>query len=271
MITGLQAGSGEPLGEPWLTELVQTDVDMLRLEAQNPQPHNAPVRASRETVHAIINEVTGLFNPLLIIRYSDQVADLPAGPFYVEVGNEPDLEHFGWTPEGYITACREVRDALDGLDYRIFIGAISSRDIERNFRFLRNIPWKEFPNSIGCTYHRYPVAGRPPQVGQYKPWFGGRKSREWEVDEIRKIVGKDRPIAVSEVGYHELDYTEAQATEYFGWEREFLEKTGHEFAVAYTAWDGPQSSKDYLGHFGFRDLETGRWKNQTRVWCGSRA
>ena len=270
MVTGLQAGAGHPIGEPFLSELVQTGVEMLRVEAQNPHPQNAPVRCSREMVHAIINEIAGLFNPLLILRYADQTEDLPPGPFYVEGGNEPDLEHFGWTTESYIAFCRELVERLTGTNYRLFLGAISSRDIERGFRFLRRIPWKEFPPEVGCSYHRYPVTGRPPQVGQCKPWFGSRKSREWEVEEIRRIIGKDRPLGVSEIGYHELAYTEAQAVEYFAWEREFLEKTGHEFAVAYQAWDAEQTSEDHLAHYGFRDLETGRWKDQTKVWCGSK-
>lgn len=254
------------MGDPWISELEQNHFHMLRLSAQSDHPQDAPVRCSREQVRAIIDEVGGRFNPYLMIRYVDQRNDLPPGPFYVELGNEPDLKQFGWTVEEYAAACLAARDAFEGSEYRLFVGVISNLDRD-SLEFLQALPWKELPNWIGCSYHRYPVSGQPPWVGQVKQLFGKRRSREWEVEELRRIVGP-RPIGVSEVGYNELEFSEAQAVEYFGWEKEFLEKTGHEFAIAYQAWDGPQDDTSNLGHYGFRDLETGRWKDQTRAWTG---
>jgi hypothetical protein len=274
MIVGLHAGHGDLLGVDYLRDLKRRGAKMARVQVYKNTPSQAnPTLCSPSEAFDIVQEVYEAdLQPLVIIRDPEQLHHLPHHSYLdVNVGNEPDLMKFGWDVDTYNHAVRaaiEIVKAHYADRIRLRVGVVSNPN-SRGLSFLRSIPWSSFPVEIvGCDYHRYPVTGGTPEMGHNKTLFGSRRTREWEVGEIRRIVGDDRSLSVSEVGYNSLEFDELTAALHFTWERQFLERMGHDFAIAYQVEDGPQSSKDVEAHYGFKDLETQQWKAQMSAWTG---
>ncbi len=269
MITGYQVGGGQLIAEDTLAQCAARGAKIARVQAFTahvPKTLTPPELTTQIAAQPLDHGM----HPLVIILDPAQIDDIPdSEAIFIEAGNEPDLDKFGWTPGSYsdfVIACTQRLRAL-GRTNRLCVGSVSNLN-RRGFDFLRTMPWREIPEDVICAYHRYPANSDGPEVGHLRTLFGGRKSRGAELQELRSIIGAGRPIAVSEMGYHELDFPEAKAAEFFAWERWYLKTTGHLFAVAYQVQDGPQASNDYENHFGFRNLEDGTWKAQTAAWTG---
>lgn len=269
MVTGIQIGGGELVDERLLVECRDHGFGMLRVQTYtNDRPHFTLTPAALTTQIAEQPLAFGM-HPLVTIRDAKQIDDLPNNDaVFIEAANEPDLEQFGWTKATYRNLVMACIERCEHRTNRLCIGSISNLD-DDSLHWLRTaLPWNEIPAHIIEAYHRYPYDNRGPTIGHHKSLLGGRWSRDKELGELQRIVGSDRMIALSEVGYHELEFSEEAAAQHFEWERNFLERTGHLFGCAYQVVDGVQSSSHYEDHFGFKDIETGRWKAQTKAWTG---
>jgi len=232
---GLQVGFGDPIG-PVLEDLGKIGISIIRIDVQD---------CDLPTTTALAQEVidAGL-QPLCIISRAEQMAACPQGSL-IELGNEPDLEHEGWTVDSYLAAARAcVALALEH-DRRLYLGAVSNLNA-RGFAFLRSLPWMEWPPQICCSVHRYPEGNSP-----HTPHTGWA-SRDAEVATLKQIVGA-RPLAVTEVGYHDgpEGSSEGQVADNLAWERQFF--SGHDFEIvsAYQINDGPADGEP-INHYGFR-------------------
>ncbi len=233
---GLQVGSGNLIGADLLAQLKAFPIPITRIDLQE---------ESQGDTTALAQEVLAAgLTPLCIIRRPEQMKALPDGVL-IELGNEPDLAHFGWTFETY----REAADACVKIalqsGQKLYIGAISNLNT-RGFDFLRQLPWKDWPASICCSIHRYPDGHSP--LNAHAP----SKTREQEIDILRSIVG-NRPLACTEVGYHDDEWTEAEVAEHMAWERNFFSQQGFEICSAYNINDGSGTSHE--DHYGFRRLD----------------
>jgi hypothetical protein len=242
---GLQCGFGEPLDPEMLEELREFGFIIVRLDLQKVDDTTAAILA-QQVIDA------GL-QPLCTIRRPSTMQYLPTGSL-MELGNEPDLEHEGWTVEDYIATANECVAIAMTHQFRLYLGAVSNLN-PRGFNFLRKLPWQNYPPEICCSIHRYPDGDSPenPQAGSC--------SREDEVIRLRLIVG-NRPLACTEVGYHDSPsgWTEEQVADHMAWERRFFSDQGFEICSAYQVNDGP--SDEPIDHYGFRRA-SGAWKPVT--------
>jgi hypothetical protein len=188
--------------------------------------------------------------PLAILREVDQL-DAVAEGVDVELGNEPDLEHEGWTPASYRERCLAFLERSRGR-HRLWFGAVSNLN-NRGFKFLEALPWADWAPEVHCSVHRYPEAHGGPTRGH------DRRSRDEEVATLRGIVG-DRPIGLSEIGYSSA-WTETEQASCYSFERTFFSLHGFALAVAYQI---ASSSEDL---YGFR-RDDGTWKPCTAAWTG---
>lgn len=237
----------------YLAEMVAHGFTMARFDAQ----HLAnPAQ--------FVNEILAIgLRPLMILREVDQLDHTPEG-VDVELGNEPDLEHEGWDGcANYAQRAVEFVERSRGR-HKLWFGAVSNLNA-RGFRFLRGLPWSAWDASIGCSFHRYPE-GTDPWRSHYRRNFPWQpiKTRDDEMQELRSIVG-DRPIGMSETGYNRMDSTEAEQAQSMAYEREFFEKHGCDFAVAYQINSAPGDPVDIPESYGFR-REDGRWLPVTEAW-----
>ena len=253
MIKGLQAGFGDPIGAPLLTELRARGVQMVRLDMQ---PVTSPAAFA-----ALIDEalVAGL-RPLLIIR-PDQAAWMPVGPALdVEVLNEPDLA--GWGAADYAATITDVWRVLGGR-HRLWTGGVSNCTSKTLVWLLQVL--QRLPVDIGASVHRYPKNGATPSAPQE-----GFKTRTAEMDYLLRVVG-GRPWGVSEVGYHTAEqrtgwwfwtrrwhWTDTQVAAFVASELTWWKHAGAAFCVVYQINDdlGDTNPAD---RFGIRRRD-GSWK-----------
>jgi hypothetical protein len=185
--------------------------------------------------------------PLVILRETWALDYVPEG-VDVELGNEPDLEHEGWTVDSYRERCEEFI-AHDRGRHRLWFGAVSNLN-DRGFNFLSELPWDSWGPDINCSVHRYPEASGP-VLGH------DRLTRDEEIERLTAIVG-ERPLGLSEIGYA-AEWTETEQSCHYAWEREFFTLHGFAFAVAY------QIGSSETDTYGFR-RDDGTWKPCTKAW-----
>jgi hypothetical protein len=246
MRAGLQAGfNGDPLGAELLARIKELGFEVLRVEA-GPNP----AAAAGEVIEA------GLI-PLVICTTLHQIQQLPPEA-WLEVGNEPDLEHFlrrdfgGSVARWQAVSMAASEHHLD-TGRPVFLGAVSNLN-DRGFAFLQRLNWRTIPSTVGCSFHRYP------ESGSYHQGHDGR-SRSQEYDTLLRIVG-DRPLAMTETGYSKAEWRPRdRQAEALAFERAFWQARDDRVlcAVAYQINDGP--SDEILDGYGFRDT-VGRWKTE---------
>jgi len=242
---GLQCGFGDALGEETLGSIREQGFTIVRIDLQ---------RADQVKTAQLAQEVVDAgLQPLCIIRHAHQISVLPEGAL-IELGNEPDLAHFGWTLDSYLAEARRCVPVALESGHRLYLGAVSNLN-KRGFKFLEQLPWQEWPETICCSIHRYPDGRLPTNA------HTGCKSREHEVAKLRAIVGQ-RPLVVTEVGYHDGPggWSEAKVAEYMAWERRFFSEQGFELVVAFQINDGERLDPSTEAHFGFRRNPSGEWK-----------
>jgi FRG1-like domain len=250
---GLQCGFGAPLGAALLEQLRLIGFTIIRLDLQ---------KVDDALTHSLAEEViTAGLQPLCIIRRAEQMHHLPEGAL-VELGNEPDLEHEHFPLDEYIEVAEECVEIAVANKRRLYLGAVSNLN-PRGFRFLRAMPWAEYPPEICCSIHRYPDGDSP-----HNPHLPA-KSREAEVMILKDIVG-DRPLACTEVGYHDSPsgWSEAEVADNMAWERGFFSEQGFEIVSAYQVNDGPVEDPEPIAHFGFRRAG-GSWKPVAFEFCNT--
>jgi hypothetical protein len=79
---------------------------------------------------------------------------------------------------------------------------------------------------------------------------------------LKSIVGP-RPLAVTEVGYSNSEFSEEESARNLSWERKFFGDAGFEIVSAYGINDGP--STQTIDHYGFRRFD-GTWKPQAETF-----
>lgn len=242
---GLQCGFGEFLGEATLTSVREVGFTIVRIDLSQPDVVKN-VALAQEVIDA------GL-QPLCIIRRAEQMTGLPAGAL-VECGNEPDIAKFGWTRESYLAEARRCVAVARETQHRLYLGVVSNLN-KRGFAFLDSLPWREWPAEVCCSVHRYPDGKSPFNA------HSGFKSRGHEVARLREIVGA-RPLACSEVGYHDGPggWTEAEVAQHLVWERRFFSTQGFELVSAFQINDGAATDPSTEAHFGLRRLPSLEWK-----------
>lgn len=241
---GLQCGFGELLDPALLHELRTLGFTIIRLDLQKSNPSNTVILAQQV--------IDAGMQPLCIIAHPEQIAALPHGAL-IELGNEPDLEHEGWTVEEYIRVANQCVKAALANNRRLYLGAVSNLNT-RGFNFLRKLPWDQWTgDGICCSIHRYPETDGTPETPHT-----GWKSREDEVASLKAIVG-NRPLACTEVGYHDGPggWSESDVALNMAWERTFFGDQGFEVCVGYQINDG--TGTEPTSHYGFRRLDYS-WK-----------
>lgn len=259
---GLHCGFGQPLGDETLEAVKAHGFTIVRIDLQGqdadgrPLPTGLPLETSAGLAREVIDH--GL-QPLCIVRKADQMLALPPGAL-VELGNEPDLEQFGWTVESYIREARFCVAVARESGQRLYLGVVSNLN-RRGFSFLEALPWREWPTTICASAHRYPE-GRDPRTPHK-----GCKNREHEIEKFKAIVGP-RPIAITEVGYSDGPgyWSENDVAAHMAWERQLFDHHGFEIVVGFQANDGPNA--DTESHFGFRRLD-GSWKPVADSFTGA--
>lgn len=257
MIKGLQAiFGGESIGPDLLNEIKAKGFQLIRADVQEMEDPRPLI----EEIHAAGLEALPIIrNPLVL--------DLLDPGMRVELGNEPDLAHEGWTRDTYLASVDSAMTISAGR-HKLFIGCPSNLN-HRGLTWLRSLPWADFPSWVGCSVHRYPVGGYGPWTGHKKvpawwkwsedAWPGNRRmTREEEVAEVRAIVG-DRPLALTEFGYSGAEWDENQQEMFVSWERAFWEREGFELGVAY------QLNSSATDPYGYRRTD-GSWKPMTEAW-----
>ena len=242
-VPGLHCGHNEPLGRDLLDWIRERGFKIVRTDVQE-CTFDQIAQYSKDIVDA------GL-QPLCIIKSADQCDHVAPGGL-IEAGNEPDLKKFGWTERSYEKMFLSVIERTQKNNQRLYGGVVSNLN-KRGFNFLKGLPWKDIPATVCCSVHRYPDGHLPTNP------HDGFKSREQEVQNLRRIVG-NRPLAVTEVGYHQNEWTEAEAAANMAWERKFFAEQGFDFVIGYQLNDGPPENTDYEAHFGFRRFNSMEWK-----------
>ena len=242
---GLQVGHGHLIGAELLQELAAFPIPIIRIDLQECSQNDTTLLA-QEVLDA------GL-QPLCIIRRSEQMLKCPFGSL-IELGNEPDLEHFNFPLDEYLQVAAECVPIAYDHNLHLYLGAVSNLN-RRGFDFLRAIPWKHYSNQIRCSIHRYPEGNNPDT-----PHWGFR-SREDEIRMLRNIVGFRRGLACTEIGYHDGPdgSTEEEVAEKMVWERQFFSDEGFEVCSGYNINDGPPEDLEPIAHYGFRRYD-GSWK-----------
>ena len=252
MVKSLQAGFGEPLGAPLMTELYSRGVRGVRLDMQGVTDASTLCALTDEALNA------GL-RPLLIIN-AMQPEWIPSRvPLDIEFINEPDLA--GWSASRYATALCLVERRLDG-KHRLWAGGVSNCT-KNKLRWLADVV-RQIPLGIGVSVHRYPKNGAKPIDPQE-----GFTTRAEEMRAIRAVAGA-RPWGCSETGYHtgpqksgwwlwtkRWQWTDNQVAAFARQEWALWESAGAEFCIWYQLNDGV--SGDPIDHFGIRRLD-GTWK-----------
>lgn len=241
---GLHAGFGAFLGAETLAEIRAHGFTIVRIDCQDVD-QALTAQLAQEVIDA------GL-QPLVIIRRVEQLSVLPVGAL-AEAGNEPDIAKFGWTKRRYRDfAIAAAREAL-ARQIRLYVGVVSNLN-DRGFEWLEELPWETWPAEICGSVHRYPEGSDP------RTPHKGCKSREHEIAKLRAIVGQ-RPLAITETGYHDAVISEADVAAHMVYERQLFDRAGFDFVVAYQLNDGPPDSKDGLeAHFGARRFGSHEWK-----------
>lgn len=246
---GLQCGFGPLLGGETLAAVKAHGFTIVRLDCQD-----LGQDATRESAQEVID--AGL-QPLCTLRRVEQLAMLPQGAL-AEAGNEPDIKRFGWTKDTYRSfVVRFVAEAMQ-LGIRSYVGAYSAGGWRERKDWVRDLPWHDIPEAIGCSMHWYP--GKPDDRKQLRP-------TDAEIEWLAYTVGA-RPLAISEANYNDGPggWTEEQVAAFMADLRRIFARHGFDFVVGFQLNDGPSADRD--DHYGFRRLD-GSFKPVAAAFTGA--
>jgi hypothetical protein len=187
----------------------------------------------------------------------------------LEIGNEEDSKQ---TPRGYHRNLIEMSTAvrLVNREVPLWTAGITAHDKKR-LAWLEEVYTLGVPSDIGTCVHGY-AQELPPGVP--RPGF---KSRAEEYTAIRRIIGVERRLAQSEIGWHTAPFkvktgwfssrtrqwTDEQVASFLQGELIVAKNNGLLFSTVFQLNDGP----DPLNHehrFGLRGL-SGAWKPQAEA------
>lgn len=256
----VNAGFGAPIGEPMLATLKAFGFHGCRQDILRP-----------ETAKALVHEqlVAGL-DGIYIVR--DPLSARQAAvalmnaylPGIIEVGNEEDSK---MSPKQYHRAFMEAYRAVRGVSQQVsvFTCGITTLDRKRQ-EWLRAVYALGVPADAGCAVHTYRQETPP---GWAKPGF---KSRAEEYESVRRFIGPQRRLILSEIGWHlapftvkkgwfsttKRTYSEAEVASYMLEECRYAKEAGVESLTAFQINDGPDST-NYEHRFGLRRVD-GTWR-----------
>lgn len=188
----------------------------------------------------------------------DTAAELGVTDYLIEIGNEPDIAHPGYSnaPRAFaraVSQCAETARA-HGFTGPILSGGVANLD-ERGLAYLANLT--PLHPDVVVGFHRYPPSGRGPLATH----LGFYADREEEWDALLAVT-RGRPLACTEFGYHTAEErfhtrTDAEVASSVLWELDFFERHGVSLACVYQLNDGPGDT--WLDKFGVRTV-AGVWK-----------
>lgn len=272
---GLQTGFGEVRGAATMAALATVGCQVCRVSL-NVGPDYTPVTPA--VAEQILGEVLDAgMAPLVIIRDPAQIDLVPDG-VAIELGNEPDLAHFGWTLESYRAALGPAIRRCDGR-HPLCVGAVSNLlvtapwEAPRGLTWLAYLPWTEIPAWVTCSHHWYPDDDAPHRSHIRRTALSLAQPRRADLVQLRDLVG-DRPLAMTEQGY----WTPAHGTPedvagHYAVERVFWMVHDYTLAIAYQLDDAPPPPADAplepQHGYGFRMLgSVDDWKPAAAAWFG---
>lgn len=293
-LMGLQTGFADLRGAETMAALKAVGCQMCRisLNRSHDDPHPFQ-RVPHKKARALIDEVRRAgMAPLVIVREADQITkDVPKG-VRVGFGNEPEDPAFGWSSQAqYMDAAWKAIKAADGRN-ELGIGVIANLRLTlpgpkaSGLTWLGQLPWKEIPAWVTAEHHWYPDDDEPHASHIKRYLVGGPwQPRDRDIDMLRKIVGPDRPLGLSETGwwnrpprvepngFEDPGRSEAEVAVWYATERGFWQKHGYVFAIGYQLDSGapPTDLMQWQpGHgYGFREVGSiDGWKPSARAWFG---
>lgn len=275
MRVGINAGFGEPirhefgyltgLGFAFVRQDIAPDMDDETLVARVTEFASAPVsplfllaggtmRWRDEDRRVEPHEIAALAQRVLRAAREAGLTDLK-----IEVGNEPDLAHEGYSkrPQDFAEAVRQTRDAARAERFtgEIVAGGISNLN-QRGLDFLRDVVASgKLPRDITIGFHRYPDGDGPQNP------HAGFASRDEEWAELRRLARRYR-VACTEVGHHTAErrlsafkkgaISDATAAEHMLFDLKFFKSKGCSMVAVYQLNDGPGDGA--LDRYGIRRL-----------------
>jgi hypothetical protein len=269
----LNAGFGEALGLEQLQEIKARGFSGVR------QDILSPAKAGE-----LVSETISASMPSLFIVRSIETAKAAAKAIRlwpsqgIELGNEEDSKQ---TPKAYYRSLIEMSTAvrLVNRDVPIWTAGITTHDKKR-LGWLEEVYTLGVPSDIGCCVHGY-AQELPPGVP--RPGF---KTRAEEYAAIRRIIGPERRLAQSEIGWHcapfrvrkgwfktvTRQWTDEQVASFLQGELTVAKANGLAFSTVFQLNDGPDP-RNHEHNFGIRGLN-GTWKPQAEAvsqWVRSNA
>ncbi len=184
----------------------------------------------------------------------------------IEIGNEEDSKQ---SPKAYYRSLIEMSTAirLVNRDVPIWTAGITAHDGKR-LGWLEEVYKLGVPSDIGCCVHGY-AQELPPGVP--RPGFSSRAA---EYAAIRRIIGPERRLAQSEIGWHTAPFrvrkgwfstvtrqwTDEQVAGFLQGELTVAKNNGLLFSTIFQQGDGPDP-RNHEHRFGIRRLD-GTWKPQ---------
>ncbi len=220
----------------------------------------------------LVSETVAAGMPSLFIVRSVEVAKAAARAIRlwpsqgIEIGNEEDSKQ---TPRAYHRQLIETSTAIRAVnqDVPVWTAGITAHDGKR-LGWLEEVYKLGVPSDIGCCVHGY-AQELPPSVP--RPGF---KSRAEEYSKIRSIIGAERRLAQSEIGWHvspfkvrkgwfstvTRQWTDEQVAGFIQGELTVAKNNGLLFSTIFQSNCG--ADLNYYEHnFGIRRVD-GSWKPQ---------
>ena len=254
---GLNFGSalGWPFDPVWPQRFVRDGFAHIRIAGHGPAPIFE--RASAEQCRDACGQMLDLgLQPLITVRDSDQVTQLQHGTL-VEHFNEADITSNGWQHERDLANMYRIIEKCAERALKLYVGGAVSGLHKRGFAHLSRYDWKNIPEHIGVSIHRYATDQDCTKVTDWGGSFLSKPPKPWreradEVKHLFDLVGS-RPVAVTECGVCSAEYSEAQQCEAMRYEREFWSQYA-EVLCAYTYTDDPRGT-NCESTFGLYDVD----------------
>ena len=181
--------------------------------------------------------------------------------YAVEVGNEPDIAHEGYSqhPDDFAEAVRQSHESLRGagFDGSVISGGVANLD-HRGMTYVRRmLASGKMPDDAIVGFHRY-----PPTAGDHNATHGfNSRDDEWQA---LKDITTDRRLACTEFGYHTAPEivlgffrhrrSDQEVAQDVLFDIRFFDQRGVEFAAVYQLNDGPDPN-NFEDRFGIRRVD----------------
>jgi hypothetical protein len=275
MLIGINAGFGDPIA-PDLPFIEQVGFQMVRQEI--------PFGADDVRIRLLVGEfVSQALTPLFLLAGGkmsrpdggrvepNEIADLGSAvinaanslgltEFALEIGNEPDIAHAGYSarPQDFAAAISQTRDRARaaGFSGTIITGGVSNLN-QRGIAYLQGTLAPHgfaFPDDVTIGFHRYPE-----KAAYSDTPHDGFASRDDEMAALKQLSGA-HAVGCTEFGYHTapekrfLFWTTRRSDDKVAdsvmFDFDFFNRWDCEMAVLFQLNDGPSDTAE--GRYGIR-------------------